>query len=123
MNAEFISPGAFKPEHELRRELGLAGRWLYGRGFAVSKEGNLSVRLTDGRILTTPSGVCKGRMQPEDLVVTDGQGCKISGGGSPSSEIAMHLLIYRARPDAGAICPTHPPIATRSPPPVRPLTT
>ena len=112
MNAEFISPGAFKPEHELRRELCLAGRWLYERGFAVSTEGNLSVRLTDGRILTTPSGVCKGRMQPEDLVVTDGQGCKISGGGSPSSEIAMHLLIYRARPDAGAICHAHPPIAT-----------
>src|SRR5260370_8388255 len=112
MSAEFISPGAFKPEHELRRELCLAGRWLYERGFAVSTEGNLSVRLTDGRILTTPSGVCKGRMQLEDLVVTDGQGCKISGGGSPSSEIAMHLLIYRARPDAGAICHAHPPIAT-----------
>lgn len=112
MSPDFLSPGAVKPERELRRELCLAGRWLYERGFAVSTEGNLSVRLTSGCILTTPSGICKGRMQPEDLVVTDGEGRKLSGGGSPSSEIAMHLFIYRARPDARAICHTHPPIAT-----------
>ncbi len=112
MSADFILPGAFKPEHELRRELCLAGRWLYERGFAVSTEGNLSVRLNDGRALMTPSGVCKGRMQPDDLVITDSEGRKLSGGGSPSSEIAMHLLIYRMRPDAGAVCHAHPPIAT-----------
>jgi L-fuculose-phosphate aldolase len=112
VSSDFLSPGAVKPERELRREVCLAGRSLYERGFAVSTEGNLSVRLTDGRILTTPSGVCKGHMQPDDLVITDGEGRKLSGGGSPSSEIAMHLFIYRVRPDAGAICHTHPPIAT-----------
>jgi L-fuculose-phosphate aldolase len=112
MNADFISPGAFKPEHDLRRELCLAGRWLYERGFAVSTEGNLSVRLAEGRLLTTPAGICKGRMQPDDLVITDNVGRQLAGEGRPSSELAMHLLIYRLRPDVGAICHAHPPIAT-----------
>lgn len=112
MTSHYISPGAFKPEHELRRELCIAGRWLYERGFAVSTEGNLSVRLADGRVLTTPAGVCKGRMQPTDLVITDANGRKLSGGASPSSEVAMHILIYRMRPDVGAVCHAHPPIAT-----------
>src|SRR5258708_19555445 len=110
MTSHYISPGAFKPEHELRRELCIAGRWLYERGFAVSTEGNLSVRLSDGRVLTTPAGVCKGRMQPTDLVITDANGRKLSGAPSPSSEAAIHTLMYPLPPDFGASSPAPPPI-------------
>lgn len=107
-----ITPGNAKPERELRRDLCVAGRWLYERGFAVGTEGNLSVRLEDHRILTTPCGACKGRMAPRDLVITDLEGRKLEGVHSPSSELSMHLLFYRLRDDVRAICHAHPPIAT-----------
>jgi L-fuculose-phosphate aldolase len=112
MTADSITPGHAKPESELRRDLCVAGRWLYERGFAVGTEGNLSVRLDDARILTTPCGACKGRMAPEDLVITDLEGRKLEGAYSPSSELSMHLLFYRLRTDVRAICHAHPPIAT-----------
>ncbi len=112
ITADSITPGHAKPESELRRDLCVAGRWLYERGFAVGTEGNLSVRLDDARILTTPCGACKGRMSPEDLVITDLEGRKLDGVFSPSSELSMHLLFYRLRTDVRAICHAHPPIAT-----------
>ena len=112
MAPDSISPGNSKPESELRRDVCIAARWLYERNFAVGTQGNLSVRLGRSQLLTTPRGVCKGRMVPEDLVITDFEGHQLSGGCSPSSELAMHLLFYRLRPDVGAICHAHPPIAT-----------
>jgi L-fuculose-phosphate aldolase len=112
MIADSITPGHPKPESELRRDLCVAGRWLYERGFAVGTEGNLSVRLDQARILTTPCGACKGRMLPEDLVITDLAGRRLAGAYSPSSELSMHLLFYRLRTDVRAICHAHPPIAT-----------
>jgi L-fuculose-phosphate aldolase len=112
MTAESITPGHAKPENELRQDLCVAGRWLYERGFVVGTEGNLSIRLDTARILTTPCGACKGRMVPEDLVITDLEGRRLAGGYSPSSELSMHLLFYRLRSDVRAICHAHPPIAT-----------
>jgi L-fuculose-phosphate aldolase len=51
-------------------------------------------------------------MAPDDLVITDLQGNKLSGRRNPSSELAMHLLIYQRRPDINAVCHAHPPTAT-----------
>ncbi len=101
-----------KSEEELRRDICAAGRKLADRGFVPAADGNLSVRLPNGRILTTPTGVCKGTLDPRDLVVTDLEGCKLSGEGEPSSEMQMHLLFYRRRPDVHAVCHAHPPVAT-----------
>jgi L-fuculose-phosphate aldolase len=112
MVPEAIIPGNFKSEKRHRREICAAGRWIHERHFAPATDGNLSVRLDGWRVLTTPTCVSKGMMKPEDLVVTDLQGARISGKRSPSTELAMHLLIYRLRPDVGAICHAHPPIAT-----------
>jgi L-fuculose-phosphate aldolase len=112
MTPDSISPGNSKSESELRRDVCTAARWIYERSFSVGTQGNLSVRLEGLRLLTTPCGVCKGQMAPEDLVITDLEGHQLSGGRSPSSELAMHLLFYRLRPDIGAICHAHPPIAT-----------
>lgn len=112
MTPDSILPGKSKLESEHRRDLCIAGRWLYECGFAVGTEGNLSVRLEGSQLLTTPCGVCKGRIAPEDLVITDLEGHQISDGCGPSSELAMHLLFYHLRPDIGAICHAHPPVAT-----------
>jgi L-fuculose-phosphate aldolase len=85
---------------------------MYERGFIVAAEGNLSVRLDDRRILTTPTCMNKGMLGPEDLVITDLEGRQLGGGRKASSEMAMHLLFYRMRPDVNAICHAHPPTAT-----------
>lgn len=99
-------------ESRLRQEICEIGRSLYRRGFVVAREGNLSVRLSQDRILVTPAGACKGILTPEDLLVTDLDGRVVSGTGSPSSEIRMHLLFYASRPEVAAVCHAHPPIAT-----------
>jgi L-fuculose-phosphate aldolase len=85
---------------------------MHDRGFVASTDGNLSVRLGTDRILTTPTCMSKGMMAPEDLVVTDLEGRCVSGTRKASSEIAMHLLIYRLRSDVNSICHAHPPMAT-----------
>jgi L-fuculose-phosphate aldolase len=112
MLADSISPGAVKAEDEHRREICTAGRWIHARGFVASTDGNVSVRLDSRRVLTSPTGISKGLMSPDDLVITDLQGRKLAGRREPSSELAMHLLIYLRRPDVNAVCHAHPPIAT-----------
>jgi L-fuculose-phosphate aldolase len=112
MVAETISPGTSKTEDVHRREICTAGRWIYERHFAPATDGNISVRLNGSTILTTPTCFSKGMMTPEDLVITDMHGRALRGKRPPSTELAMHLLIYRVRPDVFAICHAHPPIAT-----------
>jgi len=99
-------------EQRLRRQICKVGRNMYEYGFVVACEGNISVRLDSNRILVTPTGTCKGRLSPEDLVVTDMDGAIIRGDGTPSSEMQMHLLYYHSRPDVQAVCHAHPPTAT-----------
>jgi L-fuculose-phosphate aldolase len=99
-------------EQKHRREICSVGKWLYERGYIVATEGNLSVRLEEGRILTTPTCMNKGMLDPEDLVITDLEGKHLAGSHKVSSELAMHLLIYRERPDVRAVCHAHPPTAT-----------
>ncbi|MFZ0212491.1 MAG: class II aldolase/adducin family protein [Candidatus Acidiferrales bacterium] len=112
MPSESILHGALKSEEEHRRDICVAGRWLHERGFVAATDGNISLRLDPRQALTSPTGICKGLMSPEDLVITDFAGNRLSGGRNPSSELAMHLLIYRLRPDVNAVCHAHPPTAT-----------
>src|SRR5258708_21948488 len=104
--------GTQKNEKQHRRELCLVGRWLYERGHIVACEGNVSVRLGDGRILTTPTCMNKGMLEPEDLVVVDLEGRHLEGQRKASSEVRMHLLFYRSRRDVHALCHAHPATAT-----------
>src|ERR671913_909481 len=99
-------------ESELRDGIVEVGRRLYARGYVASNDGNISVRLDEGRLLTTPKSVSKGFMTPEMMVVTDLAGKKISGERDPSSELLMHLEVYRNRPDVRAVVHAHPPLAT-----------
>jgi L-fuculose-phosphate aldolase len=112
MFSETITPGSLKSEDEHRRELCVAGRWLHERGFVPATDGNISLRLDARRILTSPTGSCKGLLTPDDLIVTDCEGHKLTGRRNPSSELGMHLMIYRRRPDVNAVCHAHPPVAT-----------
>ena len=107
-----ISPGALKTEEEHRRDICAVGRWLHDRAYVASTDGNISIRLDPRRVLTSPTGISKGMMAPDDLVVTDLDGNKLTGRLNPSSELAMHLLIYRRRTDVNAVCHAHPPTAT-----------
>lgn len=88
------------------------GRLLYENRFIAGSEGNLSVRLTDGNILITPSGVGKGFLCEDDLVTVDSEGKQISGKAKASSELPMHLYVYKMRPEINACCHAHPPYAT-----------
>src|SRR5579864_7573088 len=99
MLAEAIAPGNTKSEDTHRRDICTAGRWIHARHFAPASDGNISVRLGASHVLTTPTGVSKGLMTADDLVVTDMQGQPLSGTRPPSSELAMHLLIYSLRRD------------------------
>jgi len=96
---------------ELKQELCRICHLLYERGYVVSHDGNVSVRTEKG-ILVTPSGVNKGRMEPEMMVLCDPDGNVLEGDRYPSSETAMHLQVYRDRPDVNAVVHAHPSVST-----------
>jgi L-fuculose-phosphate aldolase len=98
-------------EQSARREIVRVGELMYERSYVVSSDGNISVRLDDGRVVATPTQMCKGRMTEEALAVTDLDGRPLTDR-RPSSELAMHLLIYRERGDVRAVCHAHPPHGT-----------
>ncbi len=100
------------PESQLRADIVEIGRRLYARGYTASNDGNISVRLDDKRLLMTPKSVCKGFMEPGMMCITDLDGRKLAGDRDPSSEMQMHLEVYRQRPDVKAVVHAHPPIAT-----------
>jgi L-fuculose-phosphate aldolase len=87
-------------------------RRLYERGLVAGPDGNVSVRLSDGSILVTPSGMSKVDVVPEDLVRVGGDGTVREGRRAPSSELRMHLRIYERRADVFAVVHAHPPTAT-----------
>jgi L-fuculose-phosphate aldolase len=101
-----------KTEREHRQEVVEVGRLIWQKGWVAANDGNITIRLEEDRILATPTGVCKGRMAPEDLIVCDLTGNKISGAKERTSEIAMHLTVYQLRPDIRAVVHAHPPVAT-----------
>jgi L-fuculose-phosphate aldolase len=103
---------SMSPELQVRLDLARFGQMLHTQGFVASTEGNLSVRLDSNRVMITPTGFSKGMMHPEDMVIVDRDGRKLEGAANPSSEIGMHLTIYRMRPDVGAVVHAHPCTAT-----------
>jgi L-fuculose-phosphate aldolase len=96
----------------LRADIVEIGRRMYARGYTASNDGNISVRVADDRLLMTPKSVCKGFMTPDMMCVTDLAGKKIQGDRDPSSEMLMHLEVYRQRPDVRDVVHAHPPTAT-----------
>ena len=96
---------------KIKKEIVEAGRRLYQKGFVAANEGNISVRLKD-KIVVTPTMRCKGFLAVEDLVTMDLRGRKIEGALEPTSELLLHLHVYRKRPDVTTIIHAHPPYST-----------
>ena len=85
---------------------------VYAKGWVAANDGNISIRLDQDRILATPTGISKGMMQPDDLIICDLNGNKIEGRRERTSEIAMHTTVYQLRPDVQAVVHSHPPVST-----------
>ncbi len=98
--------------YALRREICEVGRRVYQRGYVAANDGNISVRMQDDRILCTPTGVSKGFITEDMLAICDLDGQQVAGTMRISSEIRMHLEIYKLRPDVYSVVHAHPPTAT-----------
>ena len=96
----------------LRKEIVNIGRRLSERGLVAGTDGNISVRLDSDRVLITPGGLPKGRLSPDDLVIIDVNGKKLQGRLEASSEMLMHLFVYKNRPEVTACVHAHPPYTT-----------
>lgn len=96
-------------ERALRAQMLQFARLCHERGLLVALDGNLSARLTDGLVLCTRAGCHKGLLTDRDLLVVDRSGRRVRGQGTPTSELALHLACYAARPDVEAIVHAHPP--------------
>ncbi len=103
---------ADRSEESVRAGIVEVGRRLWTRGFVASNDGNISVRVGDGRLITTPTAVSKGFMTPDMMVITDLDGRHLAGDRKASSELKMHLEVYHQRPDVNAVVHAHPPTAT-----------
>src|SRR5436309_3113283 len=98
-------------ERELREAICDVGRRLHDRGFVAAWDGNISARLPDGTVLCTPTMCSKGRLKSDDLCVVNDAGESVRGPRGRTSEILLHLAIYRHRPDVHAVVHTHAPHA------------
>ena len=108
--ARKIDPDA--AESAARAQICRVGRWMYEKGFVCGREGNISVRAEGGRFLCTPTEVSKGAMEPRDIAALDADGRQLDGRLPVTSEFRLHLHIYRACPEVGAVVHAHPPCAT-----------
>lgn len=101
-----------KTDWEIRREICLFGKKVYDKGFVAATDGNISMRLMTNRLMITPSASCLGDLNVNDLAYVDLNGQILQSNCKPSSELPMHLEIYRNRSDINAIIHTHPVNAT-----------
>lgn len=103
----------YTTEKDARLTIVEAGKVLYDQGYVVSNDGNISVRISEDCIVVTPTGVSKGSMNVDDMVVMDLDGNVISQGlRGPSSEVKMHLRVYREDSSVNAVVHAHPIYAT-----------
>src|SRR5687768_15879504 len=99
-------------EFKLKEQMCEIGRKIWLKGFCAGNEGNHSFRLSEDRVLCTPSLISKGNLKPDDMCIVDMEGKQISGKRKRTSEILLHLAIYKEQPAARAVIHSHPPHAT-----------
>ncbi|MEE9211679.1 MAG: class II aldolase/adducin family protein [Phycisphaeraceae bacterium] len=99
---------------QIKQQICDIGRRIWQRGLCAGNDGNISVRIDHGRLLCTPTGVSKGFITVDDLCLVDMAGNPIEpnpAGRNPTSELLLHLAIYKKRPDVKAVVHAHPPHA------------
>ncbi|MBQ3054256.1 MAG: class II aldolase/adducin family protein [Clostridia bacterium] len=101
-------------EYEIKKQICEIGKRIYNRGMVAANDGNISVKISDNEFLCTPTGVSKGFMTPEYICKVDAEGKVIqaNAGFKPSSEIKMHMRVYKKRPDVTSVVHAHPSYAT-----------
>lgn len=101
-------------EYEIKKQICDIGKRIYNRNMVAANDGNISVKLNDNEFLCTPTGVSKGFMTPDYICKVDKEGKVIqaNAGFKPSSEIKMHMRVYKERPDVNAVVHAHPMYAT-----------
>lgn len=107
-----MSPARPRTEHAIRREVSEVSQLVWERGWVANHDGNVTARASPGRIVATPTGLSKRVIDREMLLIVDERGRVVRGRLRPFSELGMHLTVYRARPDVGAVLHAHPPYAT-----------
>ncbi|MDZ7837685.1 MAG: class II aldolase/adducin family protein [Actinomycetota bacterium] len=101
-----------KSKSEYRKDIIEVCKRIYDHGWVAANDGNVSIKVSDQVYLCTPTGRSKGYLTADQLVKVDQQGNKLEGELNPSSEIKMHLDVYRNRPDVNSVVHAHPPTAT-----------
>ena len=101
-----------KSPFEIKKEICEVGLKLWQKGFVAANDGNISVKISDNEYYCTPTGVSKASLTPDMIIKVDKDGRKLEGKLNPSSEIKMHMRVYRERPDVNAVVHAHPPVAT-----------
>lgn len=104
----FHSPAA----GSIKQEICSVGRKLWQRGYVDGNGGNISCRLAENAVICTPTMMSKGDIRPEDLCMVDLEGNQLAGSRTRTSEIFLHLEIYKQTPEAKAVVHCHPPFAT-----------
>ena len=101
-------------EYEIKKQICEIGKRIYQNGFVAANDGNISVRINDKEVLCTPTGVSKGYMTPDMICKVDMNGNVLQANGKfkPSSEVKMHLRVYKERPDVKSVVHAHPPYGT-----------
>lgn len=99
-------------ERKSREEIVRVCRLIYQKGWVAANDGNISIKISEDRIVCTPTAISKGFIEQDDLIVCDGAGGQIGGSRERTSEIAMHVMIYSLRRDVRAVVHAHPPVAT-----------
>jgi L-fuculose-phosphate aldolase len=99
-------------EYKLKEQMCEIGRRVYNKGFAAANDGNITIRLNEREVLCTPTMVSKGFMKPEDICKVDYEGKQLAGSKRRTSEVLLHLAVYKHRPDINAVVHCHPPHAT-----------
>lgn len=102
----------YPTDRQAREAILEVGRRMYAKNYVVSNDGNLSCKVGDDSLWTTPTGVSKGYMTEDMLVKTDLEGRVLEGSCRPSSELKMHLRVYQENPEVRGVVHAHPPMAT-----------
>ncbi|MFK7765974.1 MAG: class II aldolase/adducin family protein [Mariniblastus sp.] len=97
---------------KLKQDICDIGKRVYAKGFAAANEGNISIRVDEETVLCTPTLHCKGFMEPEDICTVDMSGNQLAGKRKRTSEVLLHIEIYKKRPDVKSVVHCHPPHAT-----------